>query len=460
MKERIATYMFQRYRRTRKIRTEQYLVGTFALVILVGTLLLMLPFSSRSGESCGFLTALFTATSSTCVTGLVLADTYTQWSGFGQVVILCLIQIGGLGFMTIISVFFFLLHRKIGLRQRMIMAQGFSLNEMEGVVMLVRTVLVWTLIFEACGAAILTARFTGEFGFFQALRWGIFHAVSAFCNAGFDIFGKLQPDSSLTLFADDVVVNLVIMSLIVIGGLGFYVWADMARFRRTRHHLSVHSKLVLVITAILIVFGAASFALLEWNNPATIGNFTTGDKILACFFQSVTCRTAGFASVPQGGLTEASQAVSSLLMLIGGSPGSTAGGIKTVTVGLLMLSALSAARGRSRVTVFKRTISNVQIRQAMTVMILMVLMAFVGAVFISADGGFTFTQSFYETASALGTVGLSTGITPLLSTGAQVLLIVFMFFGRVGITTISFGFLLGNQADERYHYAEAKVLIG
>ena len=460
MKDRIATYMLQRYRRSHKIRTEQYLVGTFVLVILVGTLLLMLPVASRSGESCGFLTALFTATSSTCVTGLVLVDTYTQWSGFGQVVILCLIQIGGLGFMTIISVFFFLLHRKIGLRQRMIMAQGFSLNEMEGVVMLVRTVLVWTLIFEACGAAILTIRFTGEFGFFQALRWGIFHAVSAFCNAGFDIFGKLQPDSSLMLFADDVVVNLVIMALIVIGGLGFYVWADLARFRRVRHHLSVHSKLVLTITAILIFSGAASFALLEWNNPATIGSFSTGDKILACFFQSVTCRTAGFASISQGGLTEASQAVSSVLMLIGGSAGSTAGGIKTVTVGVLILSTISAARGRSRVTAFKRTIGSVQIRQAMSIMILMVLMAFAGAVFISADGGFTFTQSFYETASALGTVGLSTGITPLLSTGARVLLIIFMFFGRVGITTISFGFLLGNQADERYHYAETKVLIG
>ena len=460
MREKILHFLMSRGKKSYKIRTEQYIVLSFFAVILLGTLLLMLPISSRSGESCGFLTAWFTATSATCVTGLVLVDTYTQWTGFGQIVILCLIQIGGLGFMTVISVFFFLLHRKIGLQQRLIMAQGFSLNNVDGVVHLVRTVLIWTIFFEGAGALILTVRFLGEYGLWQALRFGIFHAVSAFCNAGFDIFGVLQPDSSVSLFVHDPVVNLVIMTLIVAGGLGFYVWADLSRFHQRGRQLAVHTRLVLVIIGTLIVGGAAMFALLEWNNPETIGTYTVWEKILACLFQSVTCRTAGFASISQGGLTEPSQAVSSLLMLIGGSAGSTAGGIKTVTVGILILSTLSAARGRSRVTVFHRTISQEQIRQAMTVMLLMVALAFGGAVYLSACSGFTFTQCFYETASALGTVGLTTGITPLLDVGPKIVLIIFMFFGRVGITTISLGFLMSSQVQERYHFAETKVLIG
>lgn len=419
----------------------------------------MLPIASRSGQSCGALTALFTATSATCVTGLILVDTYVQWTAFGQSVILCLIQIGGLGFMSIISVFFFLLHRKIGLQQRLIIAQGFSLNKVDGVVHLVRDVLCWTLVFELLGASVLTLRFLGEFGFWQALRWGIFHSVSAFCNAGFDILGKLEPGSSLCLFVDDPVVNIVIMSLIVVGGLGFYVWADL-RKQRSWKRISVHTKLVLTITGLLIVGGAALFAVLEWNNPQTIGTLSTGDKILASFFQSVTCRTAGFASIPQGTLTDASKAVSTMLMLIGGSSGSTAGGIKTVTIGVLFLAAWGSARGKTRVTVFGRTIGNDQIRHAMTIMLLLVTLSFWGAVILSSAGSFSFIDSLYETASALGTVGLTTGITPLLGVGSKTLLIIFMFFGRVGIMTFSLGFLHGDRVDERYHYAETKVLIG
>lgn len=459
MKQRIIDFMLKRSKRTHKVRTEQYMVIAFFALILLGAILLTLPFASRSGTSCGFLTALFTATSATCVTGLVLVDTYVQWTAFGQIVIICLIQIGGLGFMTVVSCFFFLLHRKIGLQHRLIMAQGFSLNGVDGVVHLVRDVLRWTFVFEASGALILTVRFMGEFGLWQAVKWGVFHAVSAFCNAGFDIFGKLEPGSSLILFAKDPVVNIVIMSLIVIGGLGFYVWADIAR-RRSLRQLSVHSKLVLSITALLIVGGAALIALFEWNNPGTIGSFSTGDKILASFFQSVTCRTAGFASIPQDVLTDSSKAISVLLMLIGGSSGSTAGGIKTVTMGVLILAVISASRGKTRTTVFGRTIGNEQIRQAMTIMILMVSLAFGGAIALSASGGFSFLDSLFETASALGTVGLTAGVTPLLGAGSQIMIIIFMFFGRVGIMTFSIGFLLGNEVDERFHFAETKVLIG
>ena len=459
MKQRIVNFLLRHSKRAHKFRTEQYIVVAFLAVILLGAVLLTLPIASRSGTSCGFLTALFTATSSACVTGLVLVDTYVQWTAFGQIVILALIQIGGLGFMSVISVFFFLLHRKIGFQQRLIMAQGFSLNNVDGVVHLVQTVLRWTIILEGTGALILTLRFWPEYGLWQAFKWGVFHSVSAFCNAGFDIFGKLRPGSSLELFVHDPVVNLVIMTLIVLGGLGFYVWMDLLK-RRKHRRLSVYTKLVLTFTAILIVGGGISFAVLEWNNPETIGSFTTGEKILASFFQSVTCRTAGFASIPQGSLSEPSKAVSVLLMLIGGSSGSTAGGIKTVTMGVLILSVLNAARGRSRLTVFGRSISNEQVRQAMTVMVLMVSLAFGGAIVISAAGGFDFADSLFETASALGTVGLTAGITPYLGVGSQILIIIFMFFGRVGILTFSIGFLIADQAEERFHYAETKVLIG
>lgn len=458
MKQRILGFFLKRSKRTR-IRREQYIVLAFASVILLGSVLLSLPAASRSGESSGFLTALFTATSATCVTGLSLADTYVQWSGFGQAVILVMIQIGGLGFMSIVSVFFFLLHRKIGLQQRLMMAQGFGLNDVDGVVHLVRDVLRRTIIFEAAGALILTVRFLGEFGLWQSVKWGVFHAVSAFCNAGFDIFGKLDPGSSLAVFADDWVVNAVIMALIVIGGLGFYVWADIAK-KWSWKKLEVHTKLVLCISAALLLGGTLLFALLEWNNPETIGSFSTGDKLLASLFQSVTCRTAGFASISQGGLSEPSKAISIVLMLIGGSAGSTAGGIKTVSVGILFLSVLAAARGKTRVTVFGRTIAGQQIRQAMTVFLLLVSLAFGGAILLSACNMFPFLDCLFETASALGTVGLTTGITPLLGIGSQLLLIIFMFFGRVGILTVSIGFLLGNQAEERFHYAEAKILIG
>ncbi|MCI8842586.1 MAG: potassium uptake protein, TrkH family [Oscillospiraceae bacterium] len=435
------------------------IVLTFLGLILLGAVLLTLPVASRSGESAGFLTALFTATSSTCVTGLVLADTYVQWSSFGQVVIICLIQVGGLGFMSMISVFFFLLHRKIGLKQRLIMAQGFSLNDVDGVVKLVRTVLIWTAVIELAGALILALRFWPEYGWSRAVKWGVFHSISAFCNAGFDIFGELQPGSSLGLFVRDPVVNLTIIALIVIGGLGFYVWTELGkRFRGGR--FSVHTKLVLVITVVLLVGGTVLFACLEWDNGDTIGGFSAGDKLLAAAFQSATCRTAGFAALDQGALTESSKALSTLLMLIGGSAGSTAGGIKTVTVGILFLSVLSAARGRSRLTIFGRSISGDQIRQAMTVMGLMLMLSFFGGMFLSAANGLPFLDCLYETASALGTAGLSTGLTPLVGTASRLLLIVFMFFGRVGVMTISFGFLLGDPAEERFQYAETKVLIG
>lgn len=321
-----------------RLSTTRIIALCFAGIILTGALLLTLPVASRSGESCGFLTALFTATSATCVTGLILVDTFVQWSGFGQIVILSLIQIGGLGFMSIASIFAFSLHKKLGLKQRMLLAQAMSLNDVEGVVRLQKHVLVGTFSLEGLGALILFFRFLPGYGPWNALKWGVFHSVSAFCNAGFDILGVLQPGSSLMLFQTDPVVCLTIMALIVVGGLGFFVWEDVLRAVRTRawRRLSVYSRLVLTCTGLLILVGAGVICAMEWNNPATLGPMTVPQKLLAGSFQSVTTRTAGFAAIDQGAMGESTKAMSIVLMLIGGSSGSTAGGLKTVTVAVLL----------------------------------------------------------------------------------------------------------------------------
>jgi trk system potassium uptake protein TrkH len=283
----------------------------------------------------------------------------------------------------------------------------------------------------------------------------VFHAISAFCNAGFDILGT----SSMARYVSDPAVNLILMALIVIGGLGFFVWEDILRNRRFSK-LTVYSRLVLTMTAILIFGGAALFAVLEWNNSATLGGLSAPQKLLAALFQSVTLRTAGFESVPQGELTEASRALSLVWMLIGGSSGSTAGGAKTVTVAVLVMAAVSGVRGRSHVTAFGRTIADDQIRSALALVSMMIALTFGGAMFLSATQGFSLIDCLYETTSALGTVGTTTGLTPLLGTPARWMIICFMFFGRIGLMTISIGFLLGNRAEHRYQYAQTRVLIG
>ena len=452
-------YFFWMKHRPNSLSATQIIALVFAVIILAGTLLLTLPAASRDGVSCGFRPALFTATSATCVTGLVLYDTWTQWSGFGQTVILCLIEIGGLGFMSAATLFVFLLRRRIGLKQRLVMAQALSLNDMEGVVRLQRMVLIGSFSIEGIGALILTLRFWPQYGFWKALRWGVFHSVSAFCNAGFDIFGALSPGSSLMEFQSDPVVLLTLSALIVIGGLGFLVWEELVRKHRFRV-FSVYTRLVLVTTAALLLAGWVLTCLLEWNNPATLGGMGLGDKLLNGLFQSVTLRTAGFAAIDQGLLTEGGKAVSMVLMLIGGSSGSTAGGLKTVTFIALCLFISARARGRSTVTAFKRTIPNAQVLDAMTIALIMILLAMLGGIFISATSPVGFTDALFEAVSALGTVGLTAGATGLLSVPAQFLIILYMYFGRVGVLTISLGFLMGDRAEERFRYAETNLLIG
>lgn len=442
-----------------KLTPTQIIALTFAAIILAGACLLCLPIASRSGVSCGFIPALFTATSSTCVTGLVLFDTWTQWSGFGQAVLLILIEVGGLGFMSAASLVVFVLRRKVGLRQRMLIAQALSAGEMEGVVRLQKWVLLGSLVVQSAGALILFFRFLREFGWIQAAKWSVFHAVSAFCNAGFDIFGSIAPGQSVAMWNADPVVMLTLMALVVIGGLGFFVWEEVVTLRSFKKY-SVYTKLVLVTTGVLLLGGALVIGLLEWNNPDTLGNMPVWQKILNALFQSVTLRTAGFASVDQGMLTQGGKAVSILLMLVGGSSGSTAGGLKTVTVVVLVLFVLARARGRSRVSVFRRNIPHEKILDAVTIVSIVMGLAVAGAVLISATNNISFVDGLFETASALATVGITAGVTTKLNLLCRLMIILFMYFGRVGVLTLSLGFLMGDRAQERFQYADTNLLIG
>lgn len=459
MRLRNRVLLWIRKRQGRPLSPMKTIAAAFAVIILLGTFLLTLPAASRGGQRCPFLPALFTATSAACVTGLTPFDTYTQWSGFGQGVLLTLIEVGGLGFMSMATLFIFLLRRRIGLKQRMLMAQALSLNDMEGVVRLQRTVLVGSLSIEGIGAAILTAYFWPRFGFSKALWLGVFHSVSAFCNAGFDIFGFLEPGASLMTFQNDPVVLLTLGALVVIGGLGFLVWEELAE-RKPFRRMTVYTRLVLCATAALLLSGWLVTCLLEWNNPETLGNMTVGSKLLNGFFQSVTLRTAGFAAIDQAALTEGGKAASMAFMLVGGSSGSTAGGLKTVTFVVLLLFLWARLRGKSTVCAFKRTIPDSQVLDAMTIAMTMILLAFFGAVFLCATSPVGFANALYETVSALATVGLTAGTTTRLSIPAQCLIILYMYFGRVGVLTISLGFLSGDRAAERFRYAQTNLLIG
>lgn len=459
MSVRLLLYRFWNQKRSKNLTPTRVIAIVFAVIILLGALLLTLPVASRNGISCGFLPALFTATSATCVTGLVLYDTFTQWSGFGQTVIISLIQIGGLGFMSAASFVIFVLRRKIGLKQRLVMAQALSLNDMAGVVRLQKWVLCGSLWIEATGALILFVRFLPEYGVWTAIKWGVFHAVSAFCNAGFDIFGVLSPGSSLIVFNQDPVVLLTLGILVLLGGLGFFVWEEVIRVRSFRK-FSVYTRLVLLATLILLVGGTACICICEWNNPATMGSMSVPQKLLNGLFQAITTRTAGFAAVDQAGLTDAGKAVSMVLMFVGGNSGSTAGGVKTVTLLVLLLFTWNRARGRSSVCIFKRTIPAEKVLDAAVIVTIMTGLAFFGAIFISATSPVNFTDSLYESISALATVGVTAGVTTKLGAAAKILMILYMYFGRVGVLTISLGFLMGKGVEERFHYAQTNLLIG
>ena len=436
------------------------IVVSFGAIILLGTFLLHLPISARDGQFTPWLTCLFTATSATCVTGLVLVDSALHWTPFGQGVILAMIQLGGLGFVSLISLIPLLLRRRIGLSQRLAIASAFNLNGMSGVVRVVRHALMGTFLLEGCGAILLATRFVPLFGWGRGLWYSIFHSVSAFCNAGFDLMGEhTGAFSSLAGFREDPVVLGTIGCLIVLGGLGFFVWEDCLEHRSWRR-LSFYSRMVLAVTGALILGGWLFFLGAEWNNLETLGGMTAGEKVGNALFQSVTLRTAGYSVLDQGALREGAAALSVVLMLIGGSSGSTAGGIKTATAGVLLISLWAGLRGRDQVVLRRRTIPQARVLNAMTLALVVLFVFVFSSMVVSTVEDLPYLDSAFEVASAMGTVGLTTGITPTLTPFSQGLLILLMYMGRVGILSFSIAFITGNRHPAKIKYPEMNVMIG
>ena len=447
-------------RNRRNFNPTRIVAGSFGVIILLGTLLLMRPAASRDGQSAGLFASLFTATSASCVTGLIVADTWLQWSLFGQTVILVMIQLGGLGFMTVITLFSLALHRRIGLSERLVMVSTLNLNDMDGVVRMVQHALMGTFCMEGAGALLLSLRFIPKFGLAGGLWRGVFHGVSAFCNAGFDLLGGYSGAfSSLAGFNDDPVVLLTTAALITVGGLGFFVWEDVLQHRRWKK-LSLYSRLVLSLTAALILFGALFFFAVEYRNPATLGPMPLWQKGLNALFQSVTLRTAGFDALGQGGLTDSSLALSVIFMLIGGSSGSTAGGLKTVTVAVLLLAFRAGVQGREEVTLRGRAISHRRVMNAMTLTLMVVFLFMVSSMLLSTVDGLPFLSAAFEVASAMGTVGLTVGITPGLSLFSRGVLVFLMYVGRVGILSFSIAFLTRSKYPAKIKYPTFDIMIG
>lgn len=443
-----------------KINPAQAIVIGFFLIILTGAILLTLPISTKDGTMTSFIDSFFTATSATCVTGLITFDTYAHWSGFGQIVILALIQVGGLGFMTMFTILSFILKRNISMKERLVLMQSVSLDSMTGIVRLTKHILIATFTFEGAGALVLSLRFMKDFGIWGGLKKGIFHAVSAFCNAGFDLMGEKEAFSSLTAYYDDVVVNIVIMALIVIGGLGFFVWEDIYTHRSFKK-LNLYSKIVLCGTAFLIIGGAVLVFIFEYGNPATLQNMSAKGKILSSIFHSVTTRTAGFNTIDLANMTEPTKVMSCIWMFIGGASGSTAGGIKVVTMVVLFIAVKEYSKGNTTVSVAGRTIPAGDILRALTLFVLGALLVGTASVFIMISDNVSAINSFFECFSAFGTVGLTTGITPSLSSFSKIILIVLMFLGRVGILTFTFSLSVkARKKKANVQYPEAKVLIG
>lgn len=431
----------------------QFIAYGFFCIIMIGTLLLMLPLASRDGRSEPFLNCLFTATSASCVTGLVVADTWSQWSLFGQLVILTMIQIGGLGFITVGVFISIILRRKIGLKERGLLQESVNTLQIGGVVRLAKKIIIGTCIFEGTGALLLAIRFIPQFGFLKGVFYGIFHSISAFCNAGFDLMGNQQPYSSFVAYYDDWLVNLVIMSLIVIGGIGFIVWDDLSRHKLRFKKYMLHTKIVLVTTLILIFGGGLLFYIMERDN-LLVGMNTSG-KILTSLFSSVTARTAGFNTTDTAALTDGSKLLTIILMFIGGSPGSTAGGIKTTTLVVLLLCVHSNIKQTYGVNIFGRRLEDDAVKRAGTILTINLLLALTASLVIMALQPLGFSDILFETFSAIGTVGMTTGITRALHPISRVIIILLMYCGRIGSLSFALAFVQSKRKAHIQQPAEA-----
>ena len=422
----------------RKLTSFQIIIIGFFCVIIFGTFLLMLPFSSRSGLATPFFEALFTSTSAVCVTGLIIHDTATYWSVFGQIVILLLIQIGGMGVITVAASFAMISGRKISLMQRSTMQEAISAPKVGGIVRLTGFIVRVTLVMELLCAAVMAPVFCRDFGK-KGLWMALFHSVSAFCNAGFDLLGVRTPFSSLTSYAANPVINFTIMFLIVVGGIGFLTWDDIRANRLHLRKYRMQSKVILCTTAVLLIIPAMYFYFFEFDD------LTRKERLLSSLFQAVTPRTAGFNTVELTDLSEAGQFITIALMLIGGSPGSTAGGLKTTTIAVLFTTAISTFRRRENANIFGRRIDDDVVKNAMTISLMYITLCCTGGLIISVSEGLPMITCLFETASAVGTVGLSLGLTPELNLLSRVVLILLMFFGRVGGLTLIFAALSGVQ---------------
>lgn len=438
------------------ISPTRIIVSSFALIIFTGACLLSLPIASNDGNSIGFLNALFTATSATCVTGLVIADTLTQWTLFGQIVILFLIQVGGLGIVTLATFFSVLLGRKISMKGKILAQESISDYSFADVVRMIKSVIRITVSLELIGAILLATSFVPKFGA-RGIYMAVFHSISAFCNAGFDLIGNYR---SLTQFNGDPIVIYTIALLIITGGLGFIVWKDLYDFRKTKT-LYLHTKLVLLISASLIVFGAFFFFVSEHTNPETMGPLNFFEKINAAVFHSVTCRTAGYNSLPLNEMSEMSKIMTILLMFIGAAPGSTGGGIKVTTFGILVMAILSNIKGNEETVVLRRRVAQVVVNKALTIAGLSMVLIFIMTVIIISVEKLAFINVLYEVTSAFGTVGLSTGITPELHGISKLMLIFTMFLGRVG--PLSFAVAIAMRENKKLQnavYPEGKIMVG
>lgn len=431
------------------LSTTHIIMLSFLAVILLGSVLLALPISAVDGMKVSYLDALFTATTATCVTGLVTLPTVTTWSVFGQVVILCLIQLGGLGVVTVVSGFMIALHKKIGITDRLLLQDAFNLNTLSGLVKFVKKVIMGTILVEGIGALLYMTVFVPEFGV-RGIWISIFNSVSAFCNAGIDIIAE----NSLCNYAHNPMINFTTCMLIIVGGIGYIVWWDLIRvlslikkqglqcFKR----LTMHSKIAIWMTVLLILSGTLAFFVLEYNNPLTIGEETLFNKLQISFFQSVTTRTAGFATVPQENLTNASAMVSMIFMFVGGSPVGTAGGVKTVTIAVLLITASSMIKNKNEITVFNRSIHQKAVKKAITVFSMSFTIMIVSSILLALVTDAPLVDILYETVSATATVGLTRNLTATLNIWGKLIIIVTMYLGRVG--PISLALVLNSKKEK------------
>lgn len=449
---------FHTFKHKIKLNINQIIALAFFCIIAFGSIMLALPFATKGGCHDSILTPLFTATSAVCVTGLSIVDIWTNYTFGGQLIILLLMEIGGLGFMSVVSILIYVSKHYIDISSLSLMAETIGSDTLGNIARIQKRLILGSLLFESIGAAILSVCFIKTLGFPKALWFGIFHSVSAFCNAGFDLMGFISPGSGMEVFQNNPLVLITISILIVVGGIGFVVWDDIVSSKHIRDG-SIYSKLVLITTFTLIAIGFVFFMFSEFNNGCSVGNLTLNNKIVNCLFQSVTTRTAGFASINQASFTDSSKALTIILMIIGGSTGSTAGGIKTVTFIIIISSILSSLFGKKNTIVLGRKLSADQIIHAYTIAGSFVFLSLLGSYVMYITSNVTFFESIFESVSALATVGLSLGITGSLSHISQLVLIILMYIGRVGLLTLTVGFFKAKD-NASIKYPSVKLLIG